>query len=287
MENRLKKGGVFSLLGESVTALLNNPSVATPFLTIIFIELLLVEILYFSTRFPLVHFFGPIIQKLWGAVYLHYPNNLLILSSILPYAQIAIFIVIGNFFISMSAAALGLIETKQSDSLSAGRIALSRYFHVLVAAFLLWGISWLFLSGYRLVLARALKIHSTTGIFFVIKAATVYGAPYFNLFLGCLATSLLAFLIPALVIDKKNLFRAIGCNFILVWKHFWTVLLIVLIPTILYIPVLAFRANINDVANMTFQGIRVWAIVAGYIFMGVIDAVVYTALTKFFLSTKE
>jgi len=47
------------LLKGSVDTFVNNPIILLPFLTIAFIQLLILEILYFSPRFPLSVFFNP------------------------------------------------------------------------------------------------------------------------------------------------------------------------------------------------------------------------------------
>ncbi|MBF0483967.1 MAG: hypothetical protein HQL25_04610 [Candidatus Omnitrophica bacterium] len=288
MENQSQKNGVIPLLGEAVSLLLKNPAVSVPFITIIFFELLILEFCYFSTRFPLVNFMGPVIQKLWGVVFLHYPNNLFLLPKMIYPLQVAFFLLAGNFLMAVSAVALSLVVQNQKAELGhARRIALPKYFHVLVAA-ILFLVVFLFLNqSYSLLMARAFKIKSTSGMFFMLKAVIIYGAPYFNLLLGCFATALFAFFVPFLVIAKKNLFSALISNFKLLFKNFGKVLLIVLIPTIFYIPFLVMRASINEIANVTSQEMRVWIIAVGYIMTGIIDAIIYTALTKFFLSNKE
>ncbi|MDP3789263.1 MAG: hypothetical protein Q8R48_02550, partial [Candidatus Omnitrophota bacterium] len=56
-------------------ALSNNPVIFTPFIFIAFLECLVLEISYFSARFPLSSIFAPIIRKFFGEQFLHYPGN--------------------------------------------------------------------------------------------------------------------------------------------------------------------------------------------------------------------
>jgi hypothetical protein len=63
--------------------------------------------------------------------------------------------------------------------------------------------------------------------------------------------------------------------------------LVVLIPTLFYLPVLILRHNIGGIANATFPEIRVLALVIGIIVTMFIDATIYTAVTTFYLLKKE
>ncbi len=54
------------LLTGAVNACVANPIILFPFVTAAFIQLFILEILYFSPRFPLSTFFGPIIRTFWS-----------------------------------------------------------------------------------------------------------------------------------------------------------------------------------------------------------------------------
>jgi len=84
----------FNLLRNSIDLLFKNPQILYPFGVLAFIQLLLMEVLFFSTRFPLVKVFGPIIERLRGAVFLRYPFNFDLISSVFQDFQPIIFIVI-------------------------------------------------------------------------------------------------------------------------------------------------------------------------------------------------
>jgi len=83
------------LLRESVNSYIANPIILIPFLTIAFIQLFILEILYFAPRYPLRVFFGPIIERFWGEGFLHYPFYLTVIPKIFQLIQIPIYLLFG------------------------------------------------------------------------------------------------------------------------------------------------------------------------------------------------
>lgn len=283
---------IIPLLKESVNSLIANPIILFPFITTAFIQLLILEIIYFSARFPLVYFFGPMIRKLngelSGEIYLHYPQHLLILPKWFQITQYFIFIFVSSF---LTAVAIDIIKNinnnKKATFPGALRDMLPRYVHICIAAFisffLFFGIS----KMHELIIAKAMHIRSETGIFYLIKAIVLYGAPYFGLLTGIFVTALFAFVLPIIVIKQKKVFSAIILNFKYLWGSFWFVFFIVLIPMLFYVPVLLVQNNLSSVANFTFEGVRMISLVLGVFVMALIDATVYTAITTHYLMMKE
>ena len=74
-----------------------NQQIFYPFIIIIFINSLVLEILYFLPRYPLSVFFAPIIRNLWGEEYLHFPMDLVLLPKLFFYAQMGIFLFLSSF----------------------------------------------------------------------------------------------------------------------------------------------------------------------------------------------
>jgi len=128
---------VIPLLRGSVDTLFNNPIILFPFLTTGFIQLLILEMLYFSPRFPLAGFFNPIVKTLWGEKFIHYPHNIVILPKLFQYFQVPIYIFISSFLIAAAVMIISdLNNGKKGDFLSACREALKHYIHIFVGAFI-------------------------------------------------------------------------------------------------------------------------------------------------------
>ncbi len=278
------------LLKSSVQTLWNNPLIFYPFVTVAFIQLLVLEILYFSPRVPLVNFFGPLIRRMAGEAYVHYPYNFIVLPKFFQDAQILIFLFISSFFI---ASAINIISDINNDKKGNWNAAMKKsgrqYFHVVVAAsvslLVLYGVS----KGYGLLIKRALQLRSTAGIFYLIKVVIVEGTPYLNLLFGVFVNSLFAFVLPLVMIDRKNVFVALVLNFVKFWKSFFYIFIVILIPTFFYVPVLLLTNGISLKSQeiVIYPEIYFWLIVFSVVVMTFIDAVTYTAITSYFLLKKE
>jgi hypothetical protein len=276
------------LLRESINSYIANPIILLPFVTIAFIQMLILEILYFAPQFPLVTFFGPLIQKLEGEVFLHYPQNLIILPKWFQTAQFFIYIFISSFLIGVAIAIIANINNNKKSSFGmAARQTLSQYVHLVLAAIMTFAVFYFFSSVYSMIIRRALQIQSKTGIFYIMKATVIYGAPYFNLLIGVLVTAIFAFLFPIIIIEKKKIFSALILNFKSLWKSFWFLFFVVLIPTLFYVPVILLRNNLGAVIHLTFEGMRMIVLILSTLVMLFIDATVYTAITTLYLLKKE
>ena len=275
-----------ALLKTSVNTILANPLILFPFCTIAFVQLFVLEILYFVPRYPLTVFFGPIIRKLWAESYLHYPNYLVLLPELFHKVQPPIYIFISSFLFAVSVTLIFSVNSDKKINLaSAFCETSSMYIHVVLAALVAYTSYYCFDQFYSLLSQRAILIRSEVGIFFIIKKIILGGWSYFYLMYGVFLTTIFAFLIPIIVIEKKKIIAAIGLNFKNLWRSFWFVWAIVFIPTLFYLPILLLRNNIFKFAG-SIPGIHLYILVLSVFVTIVIDAVVYTAITTAYLLKK-
>jgi len=276
------------LIKGSVDTFVNNPIILLPFLTIAFVQLLALEILYFLPRFPLSAFFNPIIGTLWGTEFIHYPKNVLIIPKLFQNIQVLIYIFISSFFIAVAIEIIAAINSgKNIKFISACKDSFGQYIHYFVGAFIAFCTFFGLYKLYYFLLNSILNTSSVDGVFFFAKKIILHGVPYANLLIGVFVTTLFAFVFPIIVIDKRKIFAAIGLNFKNLWGSFWFIFVVVLIPTLFYLPVVLLRSNINTIANATFPEIRVLALVVSIFVTMFIDVTIYTAITSFYLLKKE
>ena len=279
---------IIPLLRESVNSFVANPIILFPFITTAFIQLFVLEIIYFAPRFPLVYFFGPIIRRMEGEAYLHYPQHLLILPKWFQAAQYFLFIFISSFLIAVAIEIIKNIDNNKKITFpNALRAMLPRYVHVCLAAVATFLVFYLLSKTQALIIGRALQISSKAGIFYMIKTTVLYGAPYWNLLIGTLVTTLFAFVLPVIVIERKKIFQAIALNFKYLWGSFWFIFFIVLIPMLFYVPILLLQGNLSSIASQTLEGVRLLSPAISIVVLTLIDATVYTAITIHFLLKKE
>lgn len=278
--------GVLSTIVNTVSSLQRYQNIFLPYLILIFVQLLILEIFYFAPRYPLNVFFGPLIKKLWGESYMHYPWNLSVFPQLFQMIQLPFYIFIGSFMVATGITVLKDInDDKKGDFGSAFRKTLGSYVHILLAACVTFALVWLFYKAFNLVHARARIIGATAGIKFYIKVFILYGAPYFNLFLGALATALTGYILPAIILDKKSVFTAALINFRIIFRTFFFTLGVAIVPYLFFAPALLLRQLISSriiPPDMTFL-----VMVISVLLTVTIDAVVYTSLATSYIINKE
>ena len=274
------------LLKSAIHSLGTHRLILYPFVIIALLQLFVLEILYFSPRYPLNLFFGPIIRKLWSDQYLHYPLNFLLLPKLFQYAQFVIYIFISSFLFAVAIAIIAKINNGEKCHMkTVVRETRSFYIHIVVVAMISWGLVFTFIKSYGWLYAKVLLMPVQSGIQQQLKQVIIEGAPYFNLLLSVLITTLLAYTLPIIVIEKRKAFTAIALNFRFLWGSFWTTFCIVLFPSLFFVPILVLRASVP--VDFAIPEMRLWILVLSTGFMFVIDAVIYTSLTTLYLMKKE
>ncbi len=276
----------FALLKASTTTLFQHQEILKPFIILIFIQLFILEILYFAPRFPLNIFFGPIIAKLWSESFLHYPLNFALLPKLFQYSQFPVYIFISSLLVSIAILTISNLNNGEETELKlVFKQTLKHYVHIVVATLISFFLVVGLFKIYGLAYERAELIRSKTGIFFILKTIVIYGTPYFNLLLSILVTTLFAYVLPIILIEKEKIFQALVLNFKLIAKSFWSVFMIVFIPSLIYVPVLLLR---NSVAlEKILPELSVLMLILTIITMVFIDSIVYTAITTMYLLKKE
>lgn len=277
-----------TLLRSAFSTLLENPSVLFPFACLAFVQFFFLELVFFAPRYPLNIFFGQVISRLHGEAYLHYPFNYFLLSQWFQMAQIPIYILCNSFFLGAAVSIIALINSDKIVQVkNVFRQTLSLYIHLFVAA----GLSILLMSGfsfgYSFLIKRAAIIRSTSGVFYIIKRIVIEGAPYVNLFAAVIVTAMLAFIVPIIVIERKKIFQAIAENFKMLTRSFFFILVVVLLPALLYVPIILLRSNHRFLSEFASPEIWGWLIVVSVLVTLFIDAIQYTAITIYYLLKKE
>lgn len=280
-----KSHGPFTILASAVNILFHHPVTFIPYIFSAFIQLLFLEILYFYPRYPLNIVATPLINKIWSPIYMHYPLNLTLIPRLFQPIQILLYIFISSFCIAISIASIGQINTGSPVNLKGIlKKSFGRYPHVVLTFIIIFVTIFAYLQGYNLIINRALLIRSESGKFFLLKQLIINGAPYFNLLMNIVATTIFAYVLPAIMLDKKKISSAIGRNFQYLWKKFIPTFIMALVPSLFFIPVVLLR---NSLKITTMPELNVWMLVVGIIVMIFVDAIVYTAFTTYYLIKKE
>ncbi len=277
-----------TLLKLAINTIINHPIILYPFTIIFFIQIIILEVLLFATRNPLSLFFGPLIRRLEGEIYLHYPFNYVVLTKWFQGLEVWIYLFINSFFIGVAIAIIDLINKEKPINFKAVyKHVLSLYIHLLIGAFLTIMALIIFSVLNDLLIKRALIIRSTSGIFYIIKRIVLDGAPYFNLLFAIVVTTLFAYLIPIIILEKKKIFSAVILNFKNLFRSFWFIFVLVFLPGLLYVPVLVLKTRGHLLEAIFIPEVWGFLIILSVIVKLLIDAIQYTAITTYYLANKD
>lgn len=277
-----------SLLNLSVGTIRSHPIILLPFSTVAFLHLFIIEIFYFSPRYPLKVFFDPLVRKLWGEGYLHYPANFLIFPQLFYSCQIVLFIFVTGFFIGWAVKIIEAVEQKRK--LQLGRLLmglLPSYIHILVASVLSFLVFRALIKSYELLLLKLNTFGSGSQTLSVVYKIMLEAGPYVSVLFGAIVIILFAFVIPLIVLEKKKIHQALLGHFRLLFSSWGLISRMVLIPTFIYLPVVLLRENSLAIGADSLPEFRVILLAFGVVIVLMIDAVVYTAVTKFILGEKK
>jgi hypothetical protein len=194
MSETQKNSGTLQLIKLAVATLVTRRVVLLPFAITAFIQLFVLEVLYFLPQPPLNRVFGPVIKTLWAEEYLHYPMNFVLLPKLFQYAQMPIYIFVSSFFICVSIGMLVRINNDQAPNFKqvARDVFRESYIYIFVAAALSIIIVFIFYKVFGFVYLKAYESHAVSGLHFWIKTIIVGAAPAINILMSIVVTTLFA-----------------------------------------------------------------------------------------------
>ena len=287
MKQNLTKQSALSLLKSAISILVSHRNLLYPFLLLGFIQLLVLELLYFYPRYPFKIFFGPLVSKLWTEQLMHYPYNLMLLPKLFHYVQGPIYIIIGYFLICTSINAVSKINNGEKVHFKSDFAELFKrsYIHIFVISLLIYIVILSEGKIYQFLYDRAFEIKSISGIYALIKKIIISGEPIFQFVFNVLIISLFMYVYPLITIDKQKVFHAMSTSIYIWRKSFLTTFLIVFIPLLFYMFILLLRNFIS--VEDTFPEAKVFIIIINIAALLFVDAVIYTAATLNLLLEKE
>ncbi len=281
---------IFQSLRNALLTLVSYPPVFIPFVVIAFVQLVVLEILYFVPRYPLNIFFEPIIAKLWGEHFLHYPFNIALLPKLFQYTQAPIYLFVTSFLIGVGINTICKINNDEKVTFGGVfKDTLKHYVHIFTAAFIAFALVLVFSEVYELLIRKALTIDPRIGnkykLKLIVKILILEGAPYFNLLASVFITTLFAYVIPVIVIANKKVFPAIAESFKTLFGAPWFTFMVVFIPTLIYVPILMLRGGAG--LSFSIPEMSIVLLVISIFAMVFIDAIIYTTLSTYYLTKKE
>ena len=276
----------FWLMRSAAGTFADNKIVAAPLYLLLFLYLAALEVLYFIPFAPLRKHLGPVVQRLFGDLFLHYPHHLLLLPKLFQYAQLAVYLFFGSLLIPVAIALIDQVYHQRPASLrkAFGR-AVRAYPQVLLLLTLMMTVMLWKMGLLDLLVQRAARIRSAAGPFKLLKDVMLFGAPYINLLLDIVIQTFFAAAIPAVVTGAGRIADALRMNFRLVKQYRATVFGLIFVPSLLHVPLHLLRAT--AVFTDTLPETTVILLAAGACVNVFVEGMVYAGLTILCLTPKE
>ncbi|MDE2222724.1 MAG: hypothetical protein KGK03_06610 [Candidatus Omnitrophica bacterium] len=277
-----------SILKSVLTLLTRYPIIFYPLVISIFLQLLVLEILFFAPRPPLSVFFGPLISRIWGQAYVHYPYNFYLLPKLFYYAQSLLDLLVGSFLLAVSIRIIGAYNNNERmKPKKALKDCLPSYLHVFLAACLSYAFFFGFAKLYHRLYIWAAAIQAPGGIHGTIKKIVMASEIPVQFLAGVFITALFVYVVPIIVLEKKKIFGALWQGLKMFFRSFWVTLFFVLIATVFYLPVLIARDRIDLITSSMFPEMELIVLVLSVICATLLDCVISAAAVTYYLYSKE
>jgi len=267
----------------ALALIVKRPILILPFVIIAFMEVLALELLYFSPQTPLVFLAGPVIRKFFGEAALHYPANLIVIPKVFYYVQIMIYVLFG---VLLSAVTVNMIKNMRAElplKLKAlVKNALGRYWAFAAYGFLTAALMTLLKGGTTFVFLKAIKAGSTYLPGVILRAAP-FEASLVLFVANIIMSAFLVCTVPIIVIKKTSFLRALGESISIGWRNFRIVFLTILVPYILFLPVMLLKSFPGTLFRKTFPEVIPIITLSGIVVALFAECIVIICVSRFVL----
>lgn len=274
----------------SVAGLLSKrPGILLPFCVVSGLEIFALLTVYLIPQTSLSALLGPPIRSFYGEIYLHYPMDLLLLPKLFQHVQTAVALFVGSW---MSASVVAFISA-ESQAGSAGlkwysysKSVLSRYPAIFVVSLLSFLLAKYSMTGTQIVFRWAVNhFPNVMGHLSLRWWSLVILA--ISLGIALTVEILFAYVIPALIIEKKSLWKAFGRSLAVLKRNFLVTLVLVGVPVFLYFVSVLIRGAIPGLIERTFPEISLGILFASILVSFLINSAIMTSVTILFLYQRQ
>ncbi len=283
-----KKISVVAVWRTAINLVVSEPRVLVPFAVMAAVEIVQLFILANSPHFPVNKIMAPLIQRIWGGVFLHYPYNYELLPRLVYYAKMAAGIFIGGVTTAMACLIVLQAEKDRKVSLrKALRQSMGRYVSLFLLMFLLYVAVHYAMKQPQLLLTVLFR-GKTKLLFLGPRPWFEVILPTLLFLIAIILQGLFVYSIPFIVIKGRKFLSALWGGVVLFAKNALRTLVLVGVPMVLYVPVTIVRSNINVLADKFGPESIVFVLLISVLIATVIvDGLVTIATALFFIEATD
>jgi len=273
-------------------AIKNHPRILIPFLIFACIESLALFFLFLAPRMPFKALLGPPIRTFRGEAFLHYPYNFLLLPELASFSKMFLSVLLSSLLTAMAIfMALDIANKKSLNLAGSLKAAFKKYFSFLTVFFI---VTVLFYTLIKVIDGGLLRllVYLASGhrklLFLTSRAWVNTLVIIINFIIAVFIQALFIYALPIMVIEKAKVLKSIIRSFVFFRKFFFSTLLLVGIPMLIYIPIVILNQNANFLMDNLFPEIVLIVLFIG-IFLSslVIDSMITISTTYLYLLYKK
>lgn len=253
----MQKNKSFHYLKKAYTLTLSsirkNPLLLLPFAVFSLFEFAALLVICLAPRQPFIKVFGPPIRTLWGEIFLHYPTNFLLMDKLLSLSRMGMAVIFGSLLTGM--AVYMVLDAYQNKPLKAGaafKSSFKKYIYFLVAT-LIVTMSFYFSARYLLIGLGYYFTHGHTRLLWLPPQLWIGPMlPAINFLLALTIQSALIYIIPLLVFENCNFFKAFLRTFLVFKRLFIPTLLLICAAMLVYVPITILKHSTPFLIEKTF-----------------------------------
>jgi len=285
----MKKPTLINTYNLVFKALTRQQKLWVPFVIFMFTELVLFMLLYVAPRQPFSVVLAPPIKAFWGARFLHYPANFLLLPKLGALLRNYLTIFLGSFLtgtaVVLFAEAFQEKRVKLREGFKAG---LKKYFSLLIVVSLMTvilfglvrlleiGLTRYFISGHKTLLF--LKPQIWMGPLLVA----------INLVVAVLIQGMFVYVFPLLMLNNVKLLPALLRSPAIFIKLFWPTVSLIVLPFLFYMPIIVLQFKTGFLIDRVFPEAVLYVCIAGIVLSSlVLDLLITFSTTALFLQNQE
>lgn len=268
------------------------PRVLLPFFIKAAFEALILAVFFYSPRPPLLAIFGPPIRSFFttmtpsgvisGARFLHYPLNFELLPTLFYYGQIFVMFTVGAIMYGMAMGMVSQAHSENEEVKIFGNFnrAARRYFALLGIWLITFILSLAILKLPAVIVKKLMPPTPSAMLLLQILS-------YMGVVLIFVVEALFIYAYPAIIIERKGIFRAIGRSFNVIKHVFLTTILLIFIPRFLEFLYVLVRQKQQGLMNLYGPEITLVILGAGIVLTLFTDALVFLSAANLFILKQE
>ncbi len=270
----------------SFSALFKKPVIIFPIAIAGLIKGIVLTLLYYYPRPPLLKIAGPLLTYYHRAHYLHYPANFIFLNKFNNHLNLVLGIILVSFFSGWAVYLINNQITKKPLELGQGfKAALSRYFSLVMVWLIVMAIAIGLFKGEGILLRKYFAGHPL--LFGLNFKQAVHFLIYFNVFLSAIINTIFAYAIPAIMLEKKGFLKGIIRSLALMKALCLTTFIVIFVPSLVNLPITLLKYNLPKLMLKFFPEVTMIILALSIVLVFIIDAVVLTSVTTLFVLNRE